>query len=195
MSYTAAKELGNETDIHRFACCFLNSENTQAVRISPPPKPTHHSRQLTIPSPQVNWDAAAAQYDPKVKTASFKTVTLRALKKVEAAAKANGATIGNGAEVKEKKAAGGAKGAKKRKAAEVQEDADEEAAAAETTVAKKGKKGAAAKRGGKKGAAVVAAADVEEGDGEDGEAEGDAGREVSVKAEEEGEEGVEDGSK
>ena len=111
---------------------------------------------------QVNWEAAAAQYDPDIKVASFKTVTLRAVKKVEKAAGTGGAAAtgddsgDEGTKAKKAPAKGKVTAAKKRKAAAEDEDAGSE-------VEKPAPKKKAA--GGKKGkkAPVEADAEVDEG--------------------------------
>ena len=115
---------------------------------------------------QVDWATAAAQYDPDVKVASFKTVTLRAMKKCQAGAgitpgTSNGAS--NGEDDSEVKPAQGKGGRKRKTTADTDANAegDEE----------DGKKAAPKKKGwgGKK-----AKAETEVGVEEAGEAEAGA---------------------
>ena len=72
---------------------------------------------------QIDWDAAAAQFDPGVKVQSFRTVTARAIKRVQAAAAGGGGTAtGNGdaGDDGEPKTKAKGKGGKKRKDAEAE---------------------------------------------------------------------------
>ncbi|KAK3714746.1 Protein transport protein sec20 [Vermiconidia calcicola] len=140
MSFTTAKDICSDVELKRLACCYLNSKDLQAV----------------------DWDTAAAQYDSNVKPASFKTVTSRVIKKIQA-------SEGGDADEGEKNANGAAKGkgtgGKKRKAV-----AEEDGGAAKV------KKG----RGGRKAKAEV------ETEAEDGEHKGEAAAdedEAPVKAE------------
>lgn len=79
---------------------------------------------------QIDWDAAAKQFDSAIKPASFKTVTQKAMKKVFAAAE--GGEEGHGKVTARGK--GGGAGGRKRKA-----DAEEDGEGGETRAAKKGK--------------------------------------------------------
>ena len=154
MSFTWAKDHCSDSELKRFAAAFLHTKDIQsAVRNSPYLPFTHanHSifnstmalrlkislRRQEANNYQVDWEAAAAEFDPKVKAASFRTVTLRAIKKVQAAAgtaPVEGEDAGG-----EEKVNGKAKGGKKRKAA-AEDDAEEK-----PKPAKKGKGGKKAK--------------------------------------------------
>ncbi|KAK3709264.1 hypothetical protein LTR37_011002 [Vermiconidia calcicola] len=138
MSFTIAKHTCSDAELKRLACCYLNSRDLQAV----------------------DWDTAAAQYDSNVKPQSFKTVTSRVIKKIQASEGGGDADEG---EKKTKagakgKAGGGGGGGKKRKAA-----AEEDGGAAKVKKA----------RGGKK-AKKEPSAEAEDGGGEDANGEGEA---------------------
>jgi hypothetical protein len=91
---TPLKSTCSEAELLRFACCFYYTKDGI-----------------------VDWDSAAAAYDPSVKVQSFKTVTLRALTKAKKAAGEDGTngTAGDGDDAKTKGKAKG-KGGRKRKA-------------------------------------------------------------------------------
>jgi hypothetical protein len=179
MAYTFAKENSSDAELQRFAACFLNLKDFSQVRLTqrPPPSISLPSCRTTTTTPrsslrsltfaQVDWTAAASQFDPKVKPESFKTVTLRALKKAQTgggvAPAANGAEGDGAGDGGAKAGAKGKDGGRKRKA-EAEAEADGEEGGGEIVMEKgkgKGKKGkgGAAKKGKK------AKAEVEE-DGE-----------------------------
>ncbi|KAK5172180.1 uncharacterized protein LTR77_003818 [Saxophila tyrrhenica] len=155
------KSVVSETELLRFASCFFHSE-----------------------AGVINWDAAAAAYDPDVKVASFKTVTMKALNRAKKAV-AEGASptkaAANGGE--------GEEGGKKKKAAGKRK-ADSEAGG------KKGGKKVKSEKGGKAGGfTAVNGEDADEGEEGEGSAasasatgDGEGNEETAVKAEDEGEE-------
>ncbi|CAK4030857.1 Hypothetical predicted protein [Lecanosticta acicola] len=127
MSETTLLPGVSNSDLKRFAVCWLNSPHTDC-----------------------NWDNAAAMYDPKVKVASFKTVTSKAAAKAIKALEEGGATFAAAAAPKKAAAGGG----KKRKAAD--EDGEE-------APKKKGKGGVGRK---KKATSEEKVDEAEEADGD-----------------------------
>ncbi|KAK4628781.1 hypothetical protein CLAFUW4_07912 [Fulvia fulva] len=134
MSQAKMLEGVSETDLKRFALCWLTGDRSGT-----------------------NWEAASQAYNPESKTESFKTVTGKAATKVLKNADAP-ATNGDGEApaAKPKKAAGG----KRKKAAAEEGEGD---AAEEKPKAKRGKGAAKAKKA-KSPAAVTEEEDDEKND-------------------------------
>lgn len=160
------KDVCTDAELNRFACCLMHLKDGGALSaVSPPLHPTtiphfpaaRTNNSLLHPQ-QVDWGAAAADYDPKVKVASFKTVTMKAFKKAWGAVHPEeGSAAAEGEGEADSKAKGKVKGAgRKRKAAAVVAGEDGEG---------EGKPAAKKTRGGKRG--KKAAAEVEDGDAEE----------------------------
>jgi len=133
----AIKATCTDSELLRFACCFLHSE-----------------------AGVINWEAASAAFNPETKPESFKTMTNKALSRVKKVLKEGGAVDTSSAGTPGGKAKG--KGGKRKAAAETERGNEEEA-----PKAKKVKGGAGmGNMGGKKNGEGFTALNGEEGQGE-----------------------------